>query len=281
MIRQGSRVARHNGGPASAKAIVASLIYKPGVVVKIVDELVGQNLRFDQTDAGAEVDQALGVLRAEMKRANDALARQLKEAEETRKEDARKAEVERRSLEKKMTKAAKADSEKAKAALKVTIERLEKERVEREDELKQLRKEREGNKQKAADAKKQERQMRRKLKNELKAELEPFIWPLPSRGPIFMGVVCWLIESCIKVVALFVVFLGPRTPETENRALFVLVDLFIYWLIFSYFFFAYGPHPLGIFVAVSHCLYRIFKVSNIAGYQAGHHAGESKALEWR
>lgn len=112
MISHGSRVSRHHGSKDSAEEIIESLLAKPRVVVKIVDELVKNKKSFDQTDAGKIVDEALLALRAEMAREVAYITQQLKDADQLRKDEAVRERNERDKLERDLRESARMELEK-------------------------------------------------------------------------------------------------------------------------------------------------------------------------
>ncbi|KAF3915288.1 hypothetical protein AA313_de0201643 [Arthrobotrys entomopaga] len=117
MIARGSEIVSHDGSRKSARRIVQNMLNRKPITIKIVDEMVNDGKRFEQTEAGSTVKEGLGALgqkldsnvqalndeiydlRTKQKQIEQAAAHEKKVLEEQWK---RSSQNQRREIEKKM-----------------------------------------------------------------------------------------------------------------------------------------------------------------------------------
>lgn len=173
MTLHGSRVERHDGSKASAVRLIQSLLAKPPTVIKIVDELVEQGLRWEDTAIGKTIYRELSHRQAIVEENLKAVKHQLSETERKRELDAKKAQKERWELEERHRIAVTERDEKAMQTFKKIAEEMKAEQEKRDKIWRE--KEAVALSEKIAYEKQHEEMARRqqKLKNKLKNSDDP------------------------------------------------------------------------------------------------------------
>lgn len=167
MVEHGSRVERLEATVESAKQLVRSLVKKStkGVVLQVVEEIVKQGLRYDQTEAGKSVNQELERFKVAMAKEMAELNRDLKEVKAGREKQIGELQQRHNTLLEDLKRVA----EEERAELRKQIEKLgknlETDRLKAKEEVEELKKEKERVEQKLANAKGQAKEWHKKPKS--------------------------------------------------------------------------------------------------------------------
>ncbi|KAF3908957.1 hypothetical protein ABW20_dc0101165 [Dactylellina cionopaga] len=130
MSARGSRIVRHHATKTSALSIVESIIPKEPVLVKLVEELVLEGLRFEETGAGKIVSEGLVIVGREKSEEFESLNAELSELREKQRQVEEQSEREIQRVAEQFKQAAKKQQEEAANALKEADARWEQERRE-------------------------------------------------------------------------------------------------------------------------------------------------------
>jgi hypothetical protein len=123
--------------------------------------------------------------------------------------------------------------------------------------MKELKEERERNERLIEDTAKAQRHLKQKLESR-----PPIYHHIPgrvastSRIQAAFGIICWLIETLFKVQR----FLGP--PQDDIFKFWTFIN-WLYWIPFTYLFYAAGPTALPVFIVACHALYRLICIAMI------------------
>jgi hypothetical protein len=131
MTLHGSRIERHDGSKASASRIIQSLLAKPPTIVKIVDELVEQGLRWEDTAVGQSISEALSLFQAKVEKGLSAVTHLLSQSERKRDLEAEQARKDMRALEERHSKATAEGNKRAMQAIAQMKEEMKAEQEER------------------------------------------------------------------------------------------------------------------------------------------------------
>jgi hypothetical protein len=282
MIKHGSQISRHDGTADSARKIASKLVNKSPIVPKITDELVIQNLRFDETEAGKMVNEDLEAYGADVRDELNIINSQLKDMVKQREQDALTAKKEREQLEKQLRSALKEATKKneAKTEMEALNKRLASERLERLSDIQDLRREKERYEKLLDDTTKRQKQLKDKLTTRpLSSDSfgKDFVGSYPVQTTFrflrFVAILCWGAEMLYKIVSLLVIMSGHQSPGGD--VIFGVVLQWTFWIFFSFLFFSDGPNLLSTFFVVCHVIYRLLVASNLLGFREGYSTGVS------
>ncbi|KAK6543826.1 hypothetical protein TWF694_000556 [Orbilia ellipsospora] len=144
MIARGSGIVRHDGSRKSTLRIVQELLNRKPVTIKIVDEMVNDGMRFEQTEAGSTVKEGLDILGQKLDYNVQALNEEIYDLRTKQKQIEEAAALEKKMLEEQWKKSSQDQRGDVEKKMKILEARLAEQMRELNSQLLNIQKEKEG-----------------------------------------------------------------------------------------------------------------------------------------